>query len=60
MAKKTKAVKKVNSSDVKEFNLIDEKIIDDSGVGNEPTPEPVKTKRLSHFDIFDYIFIFIF
>ena len=30
MAKKTKAVKKVNSSDVKEFNLIDEKIIDDS------------------------------
>ena len=29
MAKKTKAVKKVNSSDVKEFNLIDEKIIDE-------------------------------
>lgn len=56
MAKKTKAVKKVNSSDVKEFNLIDEKIIDDSGVGTEPTPELIKTKRLTHFDIFDYMF----
>jgi hypothetical protein len=59
MAKKTKAATKPTKKaleNLKEFNLVDNKIIDPEAEQKESASESMKAKKISHFDIIDAIF----
>lgn len=61
MAKKqtaatTKRTKKTAIGDFKEFDLVDNKIIDPEAEEEDSASESMKTKKISHFDIINAIF----
>lgn len=59
MAKKTKATTKLTKKaleNMKEFNLVDNKIIDPEAEQKDSASESMKAKKISHFDIIDAIF----
>ena len=63
MAKKTttktstkKKSSDVNLDNIREYNLVDDKIIEPGEGGESSFPESIKAKKISHFDIIDFIF----